>query len=131
MRQVCAAVDAAHQNGVIHRDLKPDNIIVQQSGPQGAVGEHVKVLDFGIAKLRERETTPDSLPFPDSPSQLERTLTEAGMLIGTPQYMSPEQCRARKLDIRSDIYSLGVILYEMLSGQLPFSGETPMEVVLK
>ncbi len=135
MRQVCAAVEAAHQGGVIHRDLKPDNIIVQDSGqPTTALdrgAEVVKVLDFGIAKLRERETPADSQAFPDSPSRFEQTLTEAGMLIGTPQYMSPEQCRAKKLDSRSDIYSLGVILFEMLTGQLPFTGETPIEVVLK
>ncbi|MEP7274161.1 MAG: SUMF1/EgtB/PvdO family nonheme iron enzyme [Acidobacteriota bacterium] len=133
MRQVCAAVDAAHQGGVIHRDLKPDNIIVQEPAQTAALkqGEVVKVLDFGIAKLRERESPSDSQGLPDTPSRFEQTLTEAGMLIGTPQYMSPEQCRAKKLDSRSDIYSLGVILYEMLTGQLPFTGETPIEVVLK
>lgn len=139
MRQICAAVDAAHQGGVIHRDLKPDNIIVQSSAqsdgpPSGRLSsgaEQLKVLDFGIAKLRERETPGESQPFPDGPDKVEEPLTEAGMLIGTPQYMSPEQCRARKLDRRSDIYSLGVILFEMLTGQLPFTGETPIEVVLK
>lgn len=134
MRQVCAAVDAAHQGGVIHRDLKPDNIIVQDAGQTSTlqgVSEVVKVLDFGIAKLRERETPGESQTLPDSPSRFEQTLTEAGMLIGTPQYMSPEQCRAKKLDNKSDIYSLGVILYEMLTGKLPFTGETPIEVVLK
>lgn len=127
MLQVCAAVHEAHEKGVIHRDLKPDNIILQaDSSP-----ERLKVLDFGIAKLRERETSGDSRVLGDAPREFEKTLTEAGMLIGTPQYMSPEQCRAKKLDPRSDIYSLGVIVYEMLGGRLPFIGETPIEVVLK
>jgi eukaryotic-like serine/threonine-protein kinase len=134
MRQVCAAVDAAHQSGVIHRDLKPDNIVVQEASQTSTLGQEaevVKVLDFGIAKLREKETPGEAQTPGETPSRFEQTLTEAGMLIGTPQYMSPEQCRAKKLDNRSDIYSLGVILYEMLTGQIPFTGETPIEVVLK
>ena len=125
--QVCAAVQAAHDSGVIHRDLKPDNIVLQRM----TGGERVKVLDFGIAKLREKSLPPDSQPLEPDSGSFEGTLTEAGMLIGTPQYMSPEQCRARKLEPQSDIYSLGVVLFEMLSGELPFTGETPMEVVLK
>ena len=126
LHQICGAVQAAHESGVIHRDLKPDNIIVQTA----TGGDRVKVLDFGIAKLRERNLAPDSTPFPDQPLP-ENTLTEAGMLIGTPQYMSPEQCRARKLDPRSDVYSLGIVLYEMLSSRLPYTGETPIEIVIK
>lgn len=127
MLQVCAAVHEAHEKGVIHRDLKPDNIILQA----GTMPERLKVLDFGIAKLREREASGESRVLGEAPREFEKTLTEAGMLIGTPQYMSPEQCRAKKLDPRSDIYSLGVIAYEMLGGRLPFTGETPIEVVLK
>ncbi|MGH9845884.1 MAG: serine/threonine-protein kinase [Blastocatellia bacterium] len=102
VRQVCGAVDAAHRAGIIHRDLKPDNILIE------AVNniERVKVLDFGIAKLREAKT--DSF------------LTQAGTIIGTPQYMSPEQCQGKSLDPRSDIYSIGILLYEMLSGEVPF-----------
>jgi len=117
MDQVCAAVEAAHQSGVIHRDLKPDNILIQRLGS----AEKVKVLDFGIAKLREQT--------PSAASNF--TLTEKGTIIGTPQYMSPEQCRGEELDNHSDIYSLGIILYEMLSGRIPFDGGTPYEIIAK
>ncbi len=118
LNQTCAAVQAAHERGIIHRDLKPDNIIVTQLNGI----ESVKVLDFGIAKLRDTSplTTPLSAP-----------LTQAGTLIGTPEYMSPEQCRGQQLDPRSDVYSLGIILYEMLCGQLPFSGGSTLEIVIQ
>jgi serine/threonine protein kinase len=118
LSQACAAVEAAHQRGIIHRDLKPDNIIVTQK--DGV--DSVKVLDFGIAKLRDTSplTTPLSAP-----------LTQAGTLIGTPEYMSPEQCRGQQLDPRSDVYSLGIILYEMLSGELPFTGGNTLEIVIQ
>lgn len=118
LRQTCAAVDAAHERGVIHRDLKPDNIIVTQS--EGS--DSVKVLDFGIAKLRDTSTLTRPLSAP---------LTQAGTLIGTPEYMSPEQCRGLQLDPRSDIYSLGIILYEMLCGTQPFVGDTTLEIVIQ
>jgi serine/threonine protein kinase/formylglycine-generating enzyme required for sulfatase activity len=114
MSQACSAVDAAHEKGIIHRDLKPDNIWLLQSR-DGA--PHVKVLDFGIAKLK---TSPDA-----------NKLTQKGMIVGTPYYMSPEQCRGEELDARSDIYSLGIILYEMLGGKVPFEGDTPLAVVVK
>ena len=127
MLQVCAAIEAAHQSGVIHRDLKPDNIVIWRVG----ASERVKVLDFGIAKLRERRRATDTdAPFELAPHE-QGTLTEAGTLIGTPHYMSPEQCRAKELGPPSDIYSLGLILYEMLSGELPFNDENPIEVVFK
>jgi serine/threonine-protein kinase len=112
VRQVCGAVDAAHRGGVIHRDLKPDNILIEKINNI----ERVKVLDFGIAKLRE--TNPDNF------------LTQAGTIIGTPQYMSPEQCQGKELDPRSDIYSIGIILYEMLAGKVPFDGKSAIEVVV-
>jgi eukaryotic-like serine/threonine-protein kinase len=128
MLQICAAVEAAHQSGVIHRDLKPDNIKIKQI----AANERVKVLDFGIAKLREREPTSDSNTLlPEDPETIYRTITEAGTIIGTPQYMSPEQCRAKKLDTRSDVYSLGVILYEMLSGKPLYTSDVALEVMVK
>ncbi|MGH9767436.1 MAG: protein kinase domain-containing protein [Blastocatellia bacterium] len=117
MHQVCAAIEAAHQSGVIHRDLKPDNILVKHVGAM----EKVKVLDFGIAKLREQSSF----------SEAGSALTREGTVIGTPEYMSPEQCRGRGLDARSDIYSLGTILYEMLCGSPPFTGDSPFEVVAK
>ena len=111
VRQVCGAVDAAHRSGVIHRDLKPDNIIIETHGAT----ERVKVLDFGIAKLREAKT--------------DTFLTQAGTIIGTPQYMSPEQCQGQSLDPRSDIYSIGIVLYEMLTGTVPFDGESTLQIV--
>ncbi len=115
--QVCAAIQAAHDNKVIHRDLKPDNIIVQRIGAQ----EVVKVLDFGIAKMLEA----------NQPEKQQRALTQQGMLIGTPQYMSPEQCQGRELEPPSDIYNLGIIAYEMLCGQTPFVSQTQMGYIAK
>jgi serine/threonine-protein kinase len=114
VHQACLALNAAHSKGIIHRDLKPENIWLIKS--EDGI-ERVKVLDFGIAKLK----TPD----------VSARLTQQGMVIGTPQYMSPEQCRGEELDARSDLYSLGVIIYEMLTGQVPFDAQSPMGVVLK
>ncbi|MBK8312743.1 MAG: SUMF1/EgtB/PvdO family nonheme iron enzyme [Acidobacteria bacterium] len=109
--QVCGAVEAAHRGGVIHRDLKPDNILIEGINNT----ERVKVLDFGIAKLRETKT--------------DNFLTQAGTIIGTPQYMSPEQCQGKHLDPKSDIYSIGILIYEMLTGEVPFDGESTLQIV--
>ncbi len=116
MRGVCSGVSAAHRKGVVHRDLKPDNIIIippERAGDQ----ETVKVIDFGIAKLREADAGAG--------------LTQTGVLIGTPFYMSPEQCLGDPLDARSDVYSIGAILYEMLSGAPPFTGNSPTAVLAR
>lgn len=118
MLQVSAAVAAAHEAGIIHRDLKPANIFIVQRAEVPAV---VKVLDFGIAKLAAESFEEDD-PM---------TLTQVGVMIGTPRYMSPEQCDGLDLTPAADVYSLGCILYEMLTGTVPFSGSTPLAIAMK
>jgi serine/threonine protein kinase len=118
MMQISAAVAAAHEAGIIHRDLKPANIFIVQRAEVPAV---VKVLDFGIAKLAAESLEEDE-PM---------TLTQIGAMIGTPRYMSPEQCDGAELTPAADVYSLGVILYEMLTGTVPFSGSTPLAIAMK
>ena len=136
--QIAAALEAAHQAGIVHRDIKPENVIVRPDGL-------VKILDFGIAKLIEKDpastsqacdqdavvnrtlsldeyaTNPDPLLNPPAP-MIEST--RPGLILGTVSYMSPEQVRGQPIDARSDIFSLGVLLYEMVAGNPPFSGET-------
>ena len=118
MLQVAAAVAAAHEAGVIHRDLKPANIFVVHNSEVPSV---VKVLDFGIAKLASETLEEDEA----------HTLTQVGAMIGTPRYMSPEQCDGAELTPAADVYSLGVILYEMLTGVVPFTGSTPLAIAMK
>jgi serine/threonine-protein kinase len=116
--QLASALAAAHQAGIIHRDVKPENIILRQDGL-------VKLLDFGIAKLTER--APESFAD-DAPTQA-LVKTSPGMLLGTIAYMSPQQVRGQMVDGRADEWSLGVVLYELLTGRLPFAGETPSDVI--
>lgn len=115
MRQVCGALQAAHEKHIVHRDMKPANCLITRRSQSP---RFVKVLDFGIAKI-----TSD-----DRPST---TLTQDGSIIGTPVYMSPEQAMAEPLDSRSDIYSMGVMMFEMLSGVPPFTASNPMGVLTK
>lgn len=112
--QILDALDEAHAAGVIHRDLKPENIMVE---PLRSNPDFVKVLDFGIAKIRD---------FAGGENSSFKTAT--GMVFGTPEYMSPEQIRGEELDGRSDLYSLGILMYQMLTGELPFSGDSVLEV---
>ncbi|HXU36833.1 MAG TPA: protein kinase [Blastocatellia bacterium] len=116
MRDVCAGVAVAHRQGIVHRDLKPDNIIVVPPDVEGE-RETAKVLDFGLAKLRDNAA--------------EMTLTQTGMVMGTPYYMSPEQWRGEELDARADVYSLGAMLYEMLSASPPFKSTSAAALMAK
>src|SRR5688500_8572783 len=105
-RQILSALRFAHRNGIVHRDIKPHNVIVDGEG-------RVKVMDFGIARAGSSQ------------------MTEAGSIIGTAQYLSPEQARGAPVDQTSDLYSTGIVLYELLTGTVPFTGDTPVEIAMK
>ena len=105
-RQILSALRFAHRNGIVHRDIKPHNVLVDSEG-------HVKVTDFGIARAGASQ------------------MTEEGSIIGTAQYLSPEQARGAPVDQTSDLYSTGIVLYELLTGTVPFTGETPVEIAMK
>jgi serine/threonine-protein kinase len=105
-RQICRGLQAAHEEGIIHRDIKPQNVLVDQKG-------QVKIMDFGIARRAEAA----------------EAMTSAGIIVGTPHYMSPEQVQGKNLDSRSDIYSMGVMMYEMLCGVKPFDSDSLMGVL--
>ena len=115
--QVAGALAAAHEAGIVHRDIKPENIMVRPDG-------YVKVLDFGLAKLVEQKASMDT-----EVSTRMGYSTEAGVVMGTTSYMSPEQARGMAVDGRTDVWSLGVVMYEMASGRLPFEGETASDVI--
>jgi serine/threonine protein kinase/Tfp pilus assembly protein PilF len=106
-KQVCEGLVEAHKTGVVHRDLKPQNVMIDKEG-------NARIMDFGIARFLRA-----------------KGITDAGVMIGTPEYMSPEQVDGKEADQRSDIYSLGVIIYEMLTGKVPFEGDTPLSIALK
>src|ERR1700720_3729979 len=116
--QVASALAAAHETGVVHRDIKPENVMLRPDG-------YVKVLDFGIAKLAEQGPAPN-LGEVGTTAVLR---TRPGLVLGTARYMSPEQTRGQTVDARSDIWSLGVVIYEMIAGIPPFHGETPSDCI--
>jgi eukaryotic-like serine/threonine-protein kinase len=117
--QVASALEAAHKAGIVHRDVKPENIMLRPDGL-------VKVLDFGLAKLTEEQS-----PAPDAKATtLARVQTKTGLVMGTITYMSPEQARGLAVDARSDIFSLGTVIYEMIAGRVPFEGATNSDVIV-
>ena len=116
--QIAGALAAAHGAGIVHRDIKPENVMLRPDG-------YIKVLDFGLAKPSEQETPTTNTQAPT----LARAKTEPGMLLGTLSYMSPEQARGKPVDARTDIFSFGILLYEMVTGRAPFEGETTSDII--
>src|SRR6266542_5271287 len=119
--QIAGALEEAHAAGIVHRDIKPENIMIRRNG-------HVKVLDFGLAKLTEASLSEDETDTEAVTRALVQT--DAGVVMGTSQYMSPEQARGKPVDARTDIWSLGVVVYEMAAGRAPFTGETKTDVIV-
>ncbi|HMY75170.1 MAG TPA: serine/threonine-protein kinase, partial [Blastocatellia bacterium] len=118
--QIAGALTAAHQAGIVHRDIKPENVMLRPDG-------YVKVLDFGLAKLTEHTFSEDANTAASHPNRFE---TRPGVVLGTANYMSPEQARGQEVDARSDLFSLGVVLYELLTGKRPFTGATRNHVLV-
>ncbi len=132
LSQALAALAVAHDMGVIHRDLKPENImILAGTNDEGASIDVVKVCDFGIAKLVDGDDDAPSTAISPGEKKPAPKATTQGLIIGTPEYMSPEQAQGKKLDLRSDLYSMGIILYQLLTGRVPFDGESAVTVVVK
>jgi serine/threonine protein kinase len=130
LSQVLSALAVAHDLGIVHRDLKPENVLVcQEPGDDGLPVETAKVCDFGIAKMIDcARRDPTGPPVPTNVTAELGRITLAGTVIGTPDYFSPEQARAEPLDARSDLYSVGVVLYHALAGRLPFEAANPLAV---
>ena len=121
------ALAVAHEQGIVHRDLKPENIMVIRDRHDPSAVERVKVLDFGIAKILDQDESGDQ---PASSGAASSVLTTVGVVVGTPEYMSPEQCRGEVIDARSDIYACGVLLFQLLTGRTPFTADSPVQVAM-
>src|SRR4029078_10464507 len=117
--QVASALNAAHKAGIIHRDIKPENVMIRPDGL-------VKILDFGIAKLSTKRAEPTA---EEAATALKQQGTSPGVIIGTANYMSPEQARGKAVNAQSDIFSFGIVLYEMVTGQRAFTGENAVDVI--